>query len=195
MDTITLILASTSPRRRELLSAAGIQFIISPPDFDESQVKTTNPIQLIRELSLGKAKNVAYNKEIPSVIMGVDTVVYFKNEILGKANNKNEALQFMQKLSGNWHKVYSGISLYNTATQKVHFDYSCTKVKLAKLDNDFLKYYIERDLFKGYAGGYAIQNIFSLVVEKIIGSYSGVVGLPMETLYSLFKQNNYSFFE
>ncbi|HBD93390.1 MAG: septum formation protein Maf [Spirochaetes bacterium GWF1_31_7] len=191
----TIVLASGSPRRQELLKSVGIDFIKRDHGYIEENHPTRSPGIFVQELSCEKALHADLSDLDSNVlVLGVDTIVYYNKKILGKPMNADDALKNIMSLSGKWHSVFTGITIINKLENSIYSDYCETKVKFSKLDNDFIKYYIENKFYEGYAGGYAIQGIFSLVVEKIRGSYSNVVGLPMETLYKLLNKTGYIIF-
>lgn len=191
----TLILASESPRRKELLSSAFINFIVVNHEFDEDTIFYKNPVKLAKELAYNKAYSIAKKDQFyDKYILGVDTIVVYKNKIFGKPKSNEEAKHIILKLSDKTHKVISGVALLNNKENINIVKHCITKVKFNKIDDRFLEFYLNNELWKGYAGGYAIQSIFSLIVEKIYGSYSNVVGLPLELLYKMLKKTKNDFF-
>ena len=187
-----LYLASASPRRKELLESVGIPFCVVPQNFDETVQGACSPEIYVRNLSEGKAR-AAVLPDNARWVCGVDTIVYFDGEILGKPGNREEAEYNILRLSGNTHKVYSGVTLLDLENGVKYQGESVTFVKFCNLEKRFIDFYLDNRLFDGYAGGYAIQGIFACVVEKIEGSYSKVVGLPLELLYRLLRQSGFRF--
>lgn len=187
-----LYLASASPRRKELLECVGIPFCVVPQNFDETVQGACSPEIYVRNLSEGKAR-AAVLPDNARWVCGVDTIVYFDSEILGKPGNREEAEYNILRLSGNTHKVYSGVTLLDLENGVKYQGESVTFVKFCNLEKRFIDFYLDNRLFDGYAGGYAIQGIFACVVEKIEGSYSNVVGLPLELLYRLLRQSGFRF--
>lgn len=187
-----LYLASASPRRKELLESVGIPFCVVPQNFDETVQVACSPEIYVRNLSEGKAR-AAVLPDNARWVCGVDTIVYFDSEILGKPGNREEAEYNILRLSGNTHKVYSGVTLLDLENGVKYQGESVTFVKFCNLEKRFIDFYLDNRLFDGYAGGYAIQGIFACVVEKIEGSYSNVVGLPLELLYRLLRQSGFRF--
>jgi len=195
MQKEKLILASESPRRKELLTNCRINFSVVTHEFDENCIFERNPLTLVKRLALEKANSIAKKEYFfDKYILGVDTIVVFKNKIFGKPDSKEEARDLILKLSNNRHKVISGIALINNKENLKIVKSVVTIVKFSKIDENFIKFYLDNNLWKGYAGGYAIQGIFGLIVDRIIGSYSNVVGLPLETLYKMLKMVNKDFF-
>jgi septum formation protein len=192
--TDKLILASSSPRRVELLTECRIKFETVNHNFDENSVNEKNPVKLAEILSLGKAQSVALkNDYYDKYVLGVDTIVVYKNQILGKPGDRAEADKFIRLLSNKTHKVISGISLVNSLKSFKMVKSSISKVTFVKFDEKFIKYYLDNNLWAGYAGGYAIQSLFSLFAKKIQGSYSNIVGLPVDVLYKMLKSINFNF--
>lgn len=187
-----LYLASASPRRKELLESVGIPFCVVPQNFDETIQGACSPEIYVRNLSEGKAR-AAVLPDNARWVCGVDTIVYFDGEILGKPGNREEAEYNILRLSGNTHEVYSGVTLLDLENGVKYQGESVTFVKFCNLEKRFIDFYLDNRLFDGYAGGYAIQGIFACVVEKIEGSYSNVVGLPLELLYRLLRQSGFRF--
>jgi septum formation protein len=191
-DNDLLYLASASPRRKELLESIGVSFRVVSQDFDENSQDVVLPEIYVRNLSEGKAR-AAMLPDDARWVCGVDTVVYFNGEILGKPKSREEAEQNILRLSGQWHKVYSGVTLLDLENKVKYQGESVTNVKFCELERQFIDFYLDNRLFDGYAGGYAIQGVFACVVEKIEGSYSNVVGLPLELLYRLLRQSGFRF--
>lgn len=187
-----LYLASASPRRKELLESVGIPFCVVPQNFDETIQRACSPEIYVRNLSEGKAR-AAVLPDNARWVCGVDTIVYFDGEILGKPGSREEAEYNILRLSGNTHEVYSGVTLLDLENGVKYQGESVTFVKFCNLEKRFIDFYLDNRLFDGYAGGYAIQGIFACVVEKIEGSYSNVVGLPLELLYRLLRQSGFRF--
>jgi len=189
-----LILASSSPRRSELLKNCHIDFILTEHEFDENSVNIENPYKYAMIMAENKALSIADKKEFfNDYILGSDTIVHCKNKILGKPEDKNDAERMIRLLSDRKHSVITGLSLINREKLVKLTELAVTNVYFNKIDDFFIKYYLENDLWTGYAGGYAIQSIFSLIVRKIDGSYSNVVGLPLELLYKMLKKINFKF--
>ncbi len=188
-----VILASKSPRRKELLSSWGVEFEIKVSDADESSVSKTIPPHLyVQELSLLKASDVAKNTDCDCLIIGSDTIVEYQGEFLGKPKDKTAAKEMIEKLNGNEHRVYSGICVFDCVTAKAHTDYECTKVFFKKLKKEEIDDYISSGESMDKAGGYAIQGLGKILVDHIEGEYENVVGLPKEKLLNLLK-NEFDF--
>jgi len=169
----TLHLASTSPRRREILQALGIEFIRVAVDVDESALEDESPQQLVRRLALAKADACSDG----SIVLGADTVVVLSERILGKPVDADDAIEMLLALSGCTHTVYTGVALKSpTGARSV---VSATDVRFREIGRDEARLYWQSGEPCDKAGAYAIQGLGGQFIESIEGSYSGVVGLPV----------------
>lgn len=185
---MTVILASASERRQELLKRIVKDFEIEISDFDEASISFNDDCtEYVKTLALGKAQNVASKIHEPSIIIGCDTIVYHKGKVLGKPRNEEEAFNMLMALSSDKHEVYSGIAIINTKTQSIIQDYVCTEVYFSKLSIEQVKSYIKSGEPMDKAGAYGIQGNGGVFVEKIQGCYYNVVGLPLNKLYFLLR--------
>jgi septum formation protein len=174
-----------------LLKSCDIEFETAEHRFDEESINLKNPVELAKTLAYKKAESVSVLPEYDGkYILAVDTIVSYKNRILGKPKNAGEAEKNIRMLSGHSHNVISGISIINSQKDVFLTEYCVSKVFFSKINEDFIKFYLDNNHWEGYAGGYAIQGIFSLVTRKIKGSYSNIVGLPMEVLYKMLNKLN-----
>ena len=178
-----IYLASRSERRKELLKKARIPFRIAPSNFKE-RTFPGGPARTVVVNAVGKVK-CAEVRAKRGIVLGADTIVYFKKQILGKPRDKKEALKMLLSLSGSEHSVYTGIALFDLASKIWKKAYVKSKVKMRKYSADDVCYYISKVNPLDKAGAYAIQDYGDKLVEKIKGSYTNVVGLPMEKLKSL----------
>ena len=184
-----IILASASPRRAELLKNITSNFKIMASDFEESDILFSgNCGNYVMTLAKGKAIAICDSVKKPAIIIGCDTVVYFKGKVLGKPKDNYEAFTMLSDLSNNTHEVYTGISVINTQTQEINTEYICTTVTFSKLSNKEINDYIESKEPLGKAGAYAIQGGASLFVKEIKGCYYSVVGLPVNKLYYMLRE-------
>ena len=184
------IRASASPRRKEILENLGLKFTVITSDADESS-SLTDPEELTKELAKRKGQAVAEllsgKLDGETVIISADTVVCCDGEILGKPHDKSDAERMIRMLSGKAHTVTSGIALiYNG---KTYSSAATTKVFFDELDEDFINEYINSTEPYDKAGSYAIQGKASSVISKIDGCYFNVVGLPVNCLCRLAKEN------
>lgn len=178
--TAPIILASKSPRRQELLTLMGLKFTVELKDVDESYPATLSAPEIAVYISEKKAK--AFKANPNEIIITADTIVAINGEILGKPKDHSEAQEMLEKLSGNKHEVYTGVSI-NYQGKIVSF-YDQTEVFCRVLNNEEINYYIDNYQPFDKAGSYGVQDWFGLtVVERLNGSYTNVMGLPTEKLY------------
>jgi len=182
-----IVLASASSRRKELLKRLTGNFEVMVSDFDENSVEFDgNCGSYVMELAEGKAKNVCSKlKDNSSIIIGCDTIVFFREKILGKPGSIEEAFNMLKSLSGNEHEVYSGISIINKSSNKIIKDFVCTRVIFSKIDDKRIKEYLKTGEYKDKAGAYGIQGRGGIFVREIHGCYYNVVGLPLNKLYNM----------
>lgn len=190
--TKQLILASASPRRKELLDQIGVSYTVYPVDIDETPKQSEIPQDYVRRVAAEKAAACMLALNSPLPVLAADTSVVIDGCILGKPENKEHAQTMLNKLSGNWHSVYSAVSLRCRGINEEirHFQaLSITEVKFRTLQPQEIQAYWETGEPLGKAGAYAIQGLASVFVASINGSFSGVVGLPLfETAELLSKQ-------
>ncbi|UCB44304.1 MAG: septum formation protein Maf [Spirochaetota bacterium] len=185
-----LVLASTSPRRREILERLGFPYIVYGVKIDEKVYTKRSVRSVVIELAKRKVAAVASHFS-NGLIVGVDTVVCFQNRILGKPEDKEEARKFLKILSGNRHEVVSGITVKDAARDVGYSSVSITSVFFCQLNDEEVARYIDSGEWADKAGGYAIQETAALFVKGIVGSYYNVMGLPVEKLYELLKRFSY----
>ncbi len=181
-----LILASGSPRRRELLDQMGLIYTIDSPDVDENYVG--RPAETVLEISRRKAVAVAA-RHPDSVILAADTLV-FADEALGKPHTPERAKEMLTALADNWHNVYTGITLINTNSGRVLRNVDRTRVHMTSMTEQEMDAYIATGEPLDKAGAYAIQGQGGMFIDRIDGSYSNVVGLPMTMLRTMLLQLN-----
>lgn len=179
-----LILASGSPRRKEILETMGLAYSVDVSDADEHF--TGAPDETVLELSRRKAESVAM-RHCEALVLAADTVV-FGDEVLGKPGNAERAREMLKALSDRWHSVYTGITLMNTANGKLYQWVECTKVHFVKMTDAEIDAYVDSKEPIDKAGAYGIQGIGGMFIDRIEGSYSNVVGLPMSALRELLYQ-------
>jgi len=177
-----IILASKSPRRKSLLEELGLKFEVRILDTDESYPDSLPVDEIPAYLAEIKAKPFENEIDENTIIITADTIVYINGEVLGKPQNYDDAYQMLQKLSGGWHQVATGVCLFSKEKKKTFT--SATKVLFKSLTHDEIDFYITH--FKPFdkAGAYGIQEWIGLVAaEKIDGCYFNVMGLPVQQLY------------
>lgn len=182
---IPVILASASARRRQLLSFLNIDFKVEIADIDENISLDLPPEEYCKQLAFSKAKIVALHHTEATLIIGADTIVYLNGEIINKPSDREEAYNILSKLSGNTHKVYTGLALINSVTMDSIVDYQVSDVTFRKLSDKEIWAYIDSGSPMDKAGAYGIQDDFGAVfVQDIRGCYYNIVGLPLQLLYS-----------
>jgi septum formation protein len=189
-----IILASTSPRRHELAKTMGLDFSIVPSKYEEDMTLKLSPRELVKKLALGKAEDVA-SRFREGIIIGVDTIVVFKNKKIGKPKNKIDAFKTLKMLSGRSHKVYSGVSIIDCKTGKRIIDHEVTKVYFRKLSDFEIKSYINTGEPMDKAGSYGIQGLSSIFITKVDGCYFNVVGFPIYNIYKNLKKLGINIFD
>ncbi|PLV55786.1 Maf family nucleotide pyrophosphatase [Thermotoga sp. SG1] len=171
-----IILASSSPRRKELMKLLGIEFEIKPPEIDENV--SGEPAEVVKELSLKKAAHVFQREGSENVlVIGSDTVVVLDGKILGKPKTEEEAKEFLKRLSGRWHTVYTGVAFVSNSEKDVFV--SSTRVKFRDIPDEVIDYYVENYHPFDKAGGYGIQDFAAVFVEKMEGDFFTVMGFPV----------------
>ena len=181
-----IILASVSPRRKELLEKVGLKFTVVESKYIEKVDLKLNPHALTKKLSLGKAKAVAKNHK-NSIIIAADTVVVCKNTILGKPKNKNDAKDMLEFLSNSVHFIVTGFTIIDTSSGKTISKSEQTKIFMREITSYEIDAYVKTGEPLDKAGGYAIQEIGSVFIKKIEGDFSNAVGLPIFTLIEELK--------
>ena len=180
---IPLILASASPRRSELLRAAGIEFTVRVADIDETVLPGESPGDYVRRLAREKAQAVAQAGEM---VLGADTTVVIGGEIAGKPVDAEDARRMLKLLSGQWHEVLTGVSLIRSG--QIISEVAVTRVKFSELTEAEIDWYVSTGEPMDKAGAYGIQGYASRFVEGIEGNYSNVVGLPVQLVYQMLER-------
>ena len=187
-DGDSIVLASESPRRVDILRTLGISFSIIPPDIDETKLKDETPQEFVARISYEKANKVGQHFPDKWVI-AADTIVVLKGKVLGKPKDERDAFNMLRTLRGKWHKVITGYCVLNLLKNVVYRDIVETKVFLRHMTDDEITRYIKTSEPMGKAGSYAVQGKGGYMVKEIKGSYTNVVGLPIceiaEALLSL----------
>lgn len=181
-----IILASISPRRKEILENLGIGFSVVSPSIEENS-HHKKPSFIVRDIAAQKAYAVAAGLRCKNaVIISADTIVVCKGEIIGKPSTRAEAVRILKKLSGTTHRVYTGVAVMNPDKNKFLLDYEISKIKIRRLSDAEITDVAKKHLDK--AGAYAIQEKNDAFVEKIEGDYFNVVGLPVKLLAAMLKK-------
>ena len=187
MSERRIILASASPRRRELLSLTGLPFTVDPGDYEENLTPSASPRSLARRLSLGKAEAVS-RRHGDALIIAADTFIVFRGHLLGKPHTPEEAARMLRLLSGKSHYVITGFTILDTASGRRRSRSVETKVRFRRLSPSEIHAYVRTGEPLDKAGAYAIQGIGSLLVQEIEGDYFNVIGLPLSALVQTLKE-------
>ncbi|MCK4454237.1 septum formation protein Maf [Candidatus Parcubacteria bacterium] len=188
-----LILATTSPYRKEAFGYLGIDFEVEGSNVDESKAERNNPEELVKNLSRLKAEAVAKNHS-DAIVIGMDSVGYFNNQILEKPKSKEEKFQRLQSLSGNNHQFYTGIYMINTSLNKIISRVVKTEVFMRKLSDKEIEKYLDEDPhFNTYALGYdPLKHSSSAFIQRIEGSYNNLLrGIPLEIIVEMLPDVGY----
>ena len=189
-----IILASTSPRRKELAKVMGLEFTIVPSSYEEDMTLKMSPKKLVKFLAYGKAEDVAKRFK-KGIVIGIDTFIVFKGQKLGKPLTKNKAFKMLKSFSGKKLKVYSGVCLIDFKNKKIIKDYEVTTVKFRKMSDKEIKKYVATKEPLDKAGAFAIQGLSSIFIEKINGCYPNVVGFPIANIYRNLKKMGVDIFQ
>ena len=186
-----LILASGSPRRKELLQQIGMEFQVIPSKKEEV-ITGTIPSEVVQELAKQKAEDIADNlKQTGIIVLGADTVVALGQQIMGKPANEAEALEMLKQLQNNTHQVYTGVALctWNSdGTFHTKTFYEVTDVQIYPMTEEEIRSYIASGDPMDKAGSYGIQGAFAAFIKGIVGDYNNVVGLPIGRVYQELKK-------
>jgi len=182
-----VILASASPRRKELLEKLGLKFRVEPGSYKEDIPAGSEPHELARKISLGKAAAVAA-KHPNAVVIAADTFIVLGSRIMGKPHTEEEARKMLKAISGRPHSVITGFSLIDTDKNKALSKTVETRVYIRELTPDEIDAYVKTKEPLDKAGAYAIQGLGAIFVERIEGDYSNVIGLPLSALAGALKK-------
>lgn len=181
-----IILASASPRRKALLAQIGLEFTVDTDAQEDSLSEGLEPHQLAREISLKKAQSVA-GKYPDAIIIAADTFGVIDGRILGKPESESEARVMLKRISGRRHDVITGFTILETKTARTFSDSVETRVFIKRLTPAQIESYVKSGEPQDKAGAYAIQGLGAVIVERIEGDYSNVVGLPLSALAEALK--------
>lgn len=177
-----LVLASASPQRRAILERVGVRFTVRPTGIEETE--QGEPAEVASENALRKAR--AARLDAQETVLGCDTLVALDGRIYGKPTDRAHARETLRALSGTAHTVFSGLALLRGAEERVAL--ARTEVSIRELSDELVEWYLDREEWRGRAGGYAIQGAGAALVREIHGDYENVVGLPLATLIDLFPE-------
>lgn len=174
---MNIILASGSPRRRELLSMLGLSFTVQPAKGEEKAAEGLSPDELVCALAEGKAKEVSLRADADDMIIAADTIVWHEGTVFGKPKSEEDARRMLESLSGACHSVYTGVCIIKDGVCLSRAE--CTKVRFKELSAEEISAYIATGEPMDKAGAYGIQGKASVFVEGIEGDYFNVMGLPL----------------
>lgn len=185
---MNIILASASPRRKEILENVNVKFTVVASNIDEVILDNEPPKELVMRLAFEKCMDVARKNE-DALVIGADTIVVMDDQILGKPKNEEDACNMIELLSNKKHQVITGISLINLSLDKKVIDYVVSEVTFKDLSKETIRDYINTKESLDKAGAYGIQGYGSLLVESISGDYFNIVGLPISRISDLLKEH------
>lgn len=190
-----LILASASPRRKDLLKQIGLEFEAYPADIDENSLGYMDAGKYAEEMSRRKALMVAKDfygaTDEEHLILGADTTVEIDGTILGKPEDYDDAVRMLESIQGKWHRVITGITLVNAKNREVLTDSEITRVKIRSMTPEMIQAYLRTGESLDKAGAYGAQGYGSLIVERVEGCFFNVIGLPIYKLSRLLEQQGF----
>jgi len=184
-----IILASSSPRRRQLLAQTGLKFEVDYVDIDETIDAKLTPLQFTKKLSVKKVELIS-GKYKEAIIIAADTIIALGKITIGKPKDIKDATRILQLLSGKIHYVITAFTILNTQTKKIVTKAVKTKVFFKKLSHEEISQYLKTAKIMDKAGAYAIQEEGGAFVKKTIGDYTNIIGLPIKSLLKTLKQFN-----
>lgn len=188
MNFPAIYLASSSPRRRELLSQIEVNFSVLSLEVDESSLENEAPIDYVLRVAIAKAQagwnSLDYNEQKP--VLGSDTSVVLDGEVLGKPKNNDDARRMLQRLSGNAHQVMTAVAIVNG--DRILSEVNISNVQFSELNESDIAWYLATKEGVDKAGGYAVQGLAALFIDNIEGSYSAIMGLPLRETGLLLTQ-------
>ncbi|MCT4688921.1 Maf family protein [Vallitalea sp.] len=190
-----IILASKSPRRKELLERLNLDFDVKVSNLDEDRFEQDLPWEFVEKLAYEKANSVSKLVDNDSLVIGCDTVVVYEDKILGKPKDTIQARDYLKKLSGKKHLVYSGIAILNMNSNNNYISHEVTEVYMKELNEEEITCYINTGEPLDKAGAYGIQGVGSIFIEKINGDYYNVMGLPLNKLYKGLSKLGVNYFQ
>ncbi|MDO3410184.1 Maf family protein [Saccharibacillus sp. CPCC 101409] len=184
-----LLLASGSPRRRELLALLGLPFEVRVSDADESTPEEWTPERIVTELARRKAEAVAAAADASgAVVIGSDTIVVLDGTVLGKPEDGRQAAEMLRSLSGRTHDVYTGVACIGIPDGRIFSDFSRSRVTMREIRETEIEAYIASGEPMDKAGSYAVQGLGAVFIERIEGDYHAIMGLPLNLLHGMLEQ-------
>lgn len=191
----SIILASTSPRRQELLRSLNIPFTVMAPTYTEEPVSAGDPAEITEIHSMKKVESIIRMDLELSVpwVLGADTLICKDGKIFGKPSSREEAESMIRLFSGTSHNVVTSISLFDSTTNFITSKTCTSTVFFSELDDEEISSYLDSGEWQGVAGAYRIQSRAAYYIHRIEGSWSGIVGLPIHSLYAILREHGYRF--
>lgn len=183
-----LVLASKSPRRKELMALMDVEFTTVTKDVDETYDDSLAPNEIVEFLAAKKADAVGQELSDQAIVIGSDTIVVLDDEILLKPKDESHAFEMLSRLQGRQHFVYTGLALLDTETGKTIINHKKSEVWVAPMTDEEIRWYIDTKEPMDKAGSYGIQGFGARYIEKIDGDYYTIMGLPVHGLYASLKQ-------
>ena len=187
MTNIKFILASSSPRRRELLASIGLTFDVVPSHIPEVRDERESPEEYVARLSREKAQAIA-SRHPDEWVIAADTTVLLGEELLEKPADAADARRMLATIAGRTHIVYTGVTLQNVAKEWCETRIAESEVRMLPLSSEDIAWYVETGEPLDKAGAYAVQGIGAMFIDSIHGSYTNVVGLPLATLFQMLRK-------
>ena len=184
---MNIILASESPRRRELMQLMGLAFTVEPSDIIETPPAHATVEETVKALAVQKAETV-FAKHPDACVVGADTVVDLDGDILGKPHTPTRAKEYLTRMQGRWHTVYTGLAVLTPGKKDVRC--CATNVKFAPMSEREIDWYVSTGEPLDKAGAYGVQGPAGVFVERVDGNYFNVIGLPLPLLYEMLKAAN-----
>ena len=181
-----LVLASSSPRRAEILTSVGWPFRAVAAGIDETRRSAETPVEYVQRLALEKAQAVASSLE-SGLVLGADTTVVVEGNLLGQPVDNDDARRMLRLLSGGWHEVLTGVAIVKIAGS-TRVEYERTRVRFAEMSEAEIDWYISTGEPQGKAGAYAVQGCAALFIDELEGDYFNVVGLPVRLVFEMVKE-------
>jgi septum formation protein len=188
------ILASASPERRRLLSGLGFEFVVIPPDVDETLPKHASPREGAAQVARRKAEAsaaIARSRGVEGIVIAADTIVLAGSDeprVIGKPRDDDHASEILKRLSGSRHSVVTGLCVLDMASGKVEAGWEDTRITMAEMSDEQIRDYVASGEARGKAGGYGFREEGDPYVKQVEGSFSNVLGLPLELLQELLKR-------
>lgn len=179
------ILASSSPRRLELLQLVGIGPLVIVPQADETMKTGERPVDFIRRVTIAKGESVKRDDFFDDVVISADTLVLCRDQVIGKPRDRREAVEILKLLSGTRHEVWTGLAIFYQG--KTYYECAVSYVYFSAISDREIDFYLDNEAFMDKAGAYGIQGKASVFVQKIEGCYFNIMGFPLNLFYTMLK--------